>query len=179
MRTSWAWWLSSLGLLAVAFGITFSTNAPEWVVLGVGVLTGGAVTAAAGHTLVLAPLDRVAVTCRRLGVGNLSATVPEQGPAPLREVGRTVNSMAADFQEVLLLVAHAARSMRQAINGQGERLELDRSLTEVEAMITDFRYFRVRLDGGCITDTGVCRERGPQLSRSDVVTETDSEGARP
>jgi methyl-accepting chemotaxis protein len=163
-RSSWPWWFASLGLLLVALGITFSTRAPAWVVLAVGMLAGGAVVAAGVHSLVLAPLSRMASTCESLGFGNLSATFPESGPVPLREVGRTMNTMTADFQEVLLLVAHAARSMRQAVNSDGGRLlELERGLSEVESMVQDFRYFRVRLEDGGITDTGVATERCSKL----------------
>lgn len=120
------------------------------------------------------PLSRAARVCRFRAATDLSRTLPEEGPPSLRILARTMNDLEADFQEVLLLFAHMARSARTsadllrpladdaADSSEAARVrEVLADIDEMQAMIKDFRYFRVSLDDGTIRDAGVS---GPRVS---------------
>jgi hypothetical protein len=87
-----------------------------------------------------------------------------------------MNDLEADFQEVLLLFAHMARSARTSADllrpladdatdsSEAERVrEVLVDIDEMQAMIKDFRYFRVSLDDGTIRDAGVAGLRVPRV----------------
>jgi len=113
------------------------------------------------------PLARAARACGRRAATDLSRTLPEEGPRPLRLLTRTLNDLEADFQEVLLLFSHMSRSARASADllrpiaseasGSPSAERIHEVLAEMEAMeatIRDFRYFRVSIDDGVIRDAG-------------------------
>jgi hypothetical protein len=122
------------------------------------------------------PLARAARACHFRAATDLSRTLPEEGPPSLRVLARTMNDLEADFQEVLLLFAHMARSARTSADllrpladdatdsSEAERVrEVLVDIDEMQAMIKDFRYFRVSLDDGTIRDAGVAGLRVPRV----------------
>jgi hypothetical protein len=122
------------------------------------------------HDGLVRPLVQAAGACGRIAEGDLSATVPELGPAPVRKTMSVLNTVLADFQEVLLLCAHGLHSIRRALDaapaGQecpppgAEALRQARlEVEELQRMLEGFRYFRVKLADGTITDTGVTPTR--------------------
>lgn len=159
-------WLRPCGRWAVPVALTAGS-----ALLGVagasasaGFLAGAAATVVLFQLAVVDPLLAAASACGRVAGGDLSATVPERGPAPLRAMTSVLNTVLADFQEVLLLFAHSLHSVRSGLGGldarrhgaDGDSLaRVVEEIAEMQRMLEGFRYFRVRLQGGAITDTGV------------------------
>jgi hypothetical protein len=139
-------------------------------------VAGAAVAAGACWVVWGGPLSRVAGACRARAATDLSRTLPEVGPSSLRAIARTLNDVEADFQEVLLLFAHMVRSARASADllrplasdatgspEAGRIREVLEDIDEMQATISDFRYFRVSLDDGLIRDAGVSGPRSPRL----------------
>jgi hypothetical protein len=140
-----------------------------WLVVVVAFSLGAGFTGVVFYLVCYRPLRLAAGACHQVLSGDLSHTVPEVGPAPLREMARVTNNMAADFQEILLLFAHLSRSalrsgqllqVHVAKEGASEAdrrhaAEIVEDACEMQEMIQDFKYFRVRFDHGCIIDSGL------------------------
>jgi signal transduction histidine kinase/ActR/RegA family two-component response regulator len=65
------------------------------------------------------PVRRLAIAGRRLGAGDLSTRVPEQGATDLKELARSLNSMAVSLQ-----------ATRKALDGQQSQIASSRAETE-------------------------------------------------
>jgi hypothetical protein len=140
---------------------------------------------------VLLPIARIASACRHIESGNLSSTVPEEGPRSLARVAAAFNGLSADFQEVLLLFAHLVRSAEasaglltrhaSALGFRGkdeERLkEIVTDIHEMKRVIRDFKYFRVSVDEDAIRDLGLHEPRPDQAPSS--VAEPSAVAALP
>lgn len=160
--------LCTVTIAAVASSHT-STTALAWMIGILAFLLGAAVSALVTLLWLHIPLARAAEVCLRLESGDISHTVPEVGPVQLRTLARVLNAVLADFQEVLLFFAHLLRSARTSATILGDRVQSDacdnaiRSLVaavrgdlqQMQEIIEGFRYFRVRLEDGTITDAGV------------------------
>lgn len=140
----------------------------SWVVGLGGFLVGVAATTLAFHFRYQHPLARVAGVCAQLGSGDLSQTIPEIGSRHLRALVRVLNTVLADFQEVLLLFAHLLRVAKASVQMLKDRadandgnamrslvVDLVGDLGQMEEIIEGFRYFRVRIERGAITDIGL------------------------
>ncbi len=177
-RQRWAW-LCALAAAAFfgpeqasAADVASSGHWPPWSLVALGCLLGVALSAVVAYGWLLLPLLDAARACNRVAAGDLSPTLREAGPLPLRSVARVFNTVLADFQEVLLLFAYFLRSARASIQVLRERSDGDprgnavRSLCaatlddldSMQEMIQGFHYFRVRIERGTITDTGVGTE---------------------
>jgi len=136
----------------------------------------------------LRDLDRAT---RKFDGGDLSPSAPEAGPPALRRIARTCNDLSADFQEVLLLFAHLSRSAATAAEFIRARKSstdphalsgIDAVLDDIgqmQEMVMDFKYFRVRVGDDGITDTGVRSdlERGDVSSAPAAATKATFEDA--
>jgi HAMP domain-containing protein len=161
--------LAVLALLAVLLGATVFSINPAVGLLFVLAFTLGALVS--GLTLWLwlyRPLLRVRAGCRRISSGDLSHTLPEDGPTAVAEMARFNNSLAADFQEILLLFAHLARSAmssarllqehvvdRLGTDDRGRASEIIEDIHQMQEVIEEFKYFRVCFEDGRIIDTGL------------------------
>ena len=185
---------------ASAAGSASPGDWPAWALVSSGCLLGVALSVVVAYSWVLRPLMRAARTCNRVAAGDLSRTLRETGPAPLRSMAKVFNTVLADFQEVLLLFAYFLRSAKASIQVLREHADGDprsnavRSLcastlddlSAMQEMIEGFRYFRVRIASGTITDTGVGSDgetdgaglrRPPSAQRlADVAGLLDREG---
>jgi HAMP domain-containing protein len=183
-----------LGGVLLAAAVMLPRVVPVWFLVPAGALLGAAAASVGLWQWFVArwteQARRLATACRQVECGDLSRTVPEDGPAPLAEVARAVNTLTADFQEVLLLFAHLVRSARLTVRSLQRHLrsepahELDRlraaqimsDIEQMEEMISDFKYFRVRIEDDAIVDTGVSGRAGHV---PDPVPETGATEARP
>jgi hypothetical protein len=175
------------GLLAV-WGTRPGQEWPPWLLVALGSAVGAAGGAVFCAAWLLLPLLGAARTCKRVAAGDLSETLPESGPRPLRAVAKVFNTVLADFQEVLLLFAHFLRSASASIQALRELADGPASgntvrslcagtlddLRNMQEMIEGFRYFRVRIEGGAITDAGAlpADRRRAQPRPSDDVAAT-------
>ncbi len=104
---------------------------------------------------------------RDLEHGKLGRTLPERGPRALRILAGSLNGVSANFQEILLLFAHHVRHLRESIEAaepagtQASRRDLLDELSEMDQVLHDFDYYRVRIEGDMITDTGPPRGQRP------------------
>jgi hypothetical protein len=177
--------LISLGYATVVAGSRPGHEWPAWLLVSAGCVLGVCGCAGAGFGWIVYPMLCAARTCDRVAAGDLSQTLQEVGPRPLRVVARVFNTILADFQEVLLLFAYSLRSAKTSIQLLREQADrpggsnairslcastLD-DLRQMQEMIEGFRYFRVRIESGSVTDAGV-RPAG----RSDGMS---GAGARP
>ncbi len=108
---------------------------------------------------------------RALEHGKLGQTLPERGPLAFRILARSLNGVSANFQEILLLFAHHVRHLKASVEaeagrgalarGASRRQDLLDELFEMDQVLHDFDYYRVRLEDDSITDTGPVREQRP------------------
>lgn len=151
---------------------------PAWMLLSVGGILGFAGAVCFAFAWIIRPLLAAARACDRVAAGDLSESLAEVGPAPLRLMAKVFNTVLADFQEVLLLFAYFLRSAQTSIQvlreqadgpGAGNAVRslcastLD-DLRSMQEMIEGFRYFRVRIESGTVTDSGVRLEGGEEDS---------------
>ncbi len=119
-----------VGLLLAEQVTPLSPRARQWFVLSaIAVLLGAALAALLLSTRFVAPIRSIEATTRRLADGDLSARVDVPGDDEVAELGRSVNTMAADLersrqleQQFLLSVSHDLRTPLTAIRGYGEAL---------------------------------------------------------
>jgi signal transduction histidine kinase/CheY-like chemotaxis protein len=93
------------------------------LLLGIGGLVAAALTLALFGTAmlrsVLRPMRRLAAGAKRLGSGELSARVPEHGVDDLKDLARSLNSMAVSFE-----------ATRKTLDGQRAQIVSSREETE-------------------------------------------------
>ncbi len=168
-RPAWLAAVPAALLVPAAAALLHSGRIPLWVAFTVAFALGVGLATLCFWLLLYRPLSRAAAACRRIDSGNLNLTVPEKGPRPLRELAQVTNNTAADFQEVLLLFAHLVRSAlhsarmlqiyvvgRSGIESDRRRAaEIIEDVHQMQEMIREFEYFRVRIDDGTIVDTGI------------------------
>jgi HAMP domain-containing protein len=144
----------------------------SWGLLVLGFLAGVACCAVIAYLGVLRPLRRTAAACARVAAGDVSQTLPEGGPRPLRATATVFNTVLADFQEVLLLFAYFLRSARSSLQGLESRVAraaCDQEIrglvssvlvdvARMQDMVEGFKYFRVRIESGTIVDDGVVKK---------------------
>ncbi len=142
-----------------------------WLELGVSFALGAACTSLVFYFRFCRPLVRISRASRLIASGDLSQTVPEEGPGNLKRVAGIINDMAADFQEVLVLFSDLVRSARKSARllqlhvvqqndvGKDSRhaTEIREDFHQMQEMIRDFKYYRVRLEDEAIVDTGIKR----------------------
>ena len=97
---------------------------------------------------------------RALEYGKLGESLDEGGHPSFRILARNLNGVSANFQEILLLFVHHVRNLRLSIDAAGrgkimKKQDLLNELREMDQVLNDFDYYRVRIEGDSITDTGV------------------------
>ncbi len=121
---------ADLGLILAERVTPLTPRARQWFAISAGIVVLAAVGAA---TIVsgrfVAPIQAIEATTRRLAGGDLAARVPVDGDDEVADLGRSVNTMAADLersrqleQQFLLSVSHDLRTPLTAIRAYGEAL---------------------------------------------------------
>ncbi len=135
------------------------------------VLLGASAGALLGYTWgradCLRRVREAAELARAVEHGKLGQTLSERGPRGFRMLARSLNGVSANFQEILLLFAHHVRHLRESVEagaGRGDLAggqDLLDELSEMDLVLHDFDYYRVRIGDDSITDTGPPREPRP------------------
>lgn len=170
--TAWIF-VAVAGSLLAAAAVAWLGGGSGWLGFLSAFVSGFAAASLGFFFWVLVPLSEMAAASRSFSSGDLSLSVPERGPLSLRRVASVINNMAADFQEVLLLFSHliqsALRSAKllqshvvEASGSEDDRriaAEIIRDVYDMQEMVKDFTYFRVKFEGDGIVDTSIERPR--------------------
>ncbi len=114
---------------------------------------------------VFVPLSEIKASLTRISCGDLSATAPRTKEKALMEVAETVNEIAANFQEALLLTGTAAGNIRAGLKRMEDLLkqaskdpvskdmpthlaDLRKNAELLSVMVAGFQYFHTDFDGG-------------------------------
>lgn len=161
--------------VVVAAPLSIAAGWPAWAYGALAFLLGVGLSGVVSFVWFYLPLRQAAKVAVRLGAGDLSRTVPEAGPRQLRVLVRVLNTLLADFQEVLLLFAYHLRSAHASSNLLRNRVQTDAcdnvirglvagiqgDLSQMQEMVQGFKYFRVRVESDAITDEGVLPREAP------------------
>lgn len=112
---------------------------------------------------VIFPLQAIARAAEEMAQGNLSVTAPCDPEGRLGELGRAINNLAVNFQEVLLLTGTVVGDSTANLEGIQQALESDTCTvddhvreqvmalkTDLEMlgdMVRDFQFYQTRFDG--------------------------------
>ena len=121
---------ADLGLILAEQVTPLTPRTRQWFAISAGIVVLAAIGAA---TIVsgrfVAPIRAIEATTRRLAGGDLAARVEVDGDDEVADLGRSVNTMAADLersrqleQQFLLSVSHDLRTPLTAIRAYGEAL---------------------------------------------------------
>jgi methyl-accepting chemotaxis protein len=115
-------------------------------------------------TRIVMPLDGIIEAIKKLAQGNLRVTVSTNSQDELKELGQSINDLAANLQEVLLFTGTAVGNACSEIEKIESRLEqyseaaytgalrddlegIKTNLEMVASMVMDFKYYQTRFDG--------------------------------
>ncbi len=112
---------------------------------------------------VVFPLNAIAKAAEEMAKGNLSISAPSHHSDEVGELGHVINSLAVNFQEVLLLTGTtvgnsyaAVERIQQALeregNFDGNELKeqvtaLKKDLEMLGTVVKDFQFYQTRFDG--------------------------------
>lgn len=133
-----------LGALAAA-GST-SSETVSLILLKVGVMLGNLLLAIGLVMLlftkrIMFPLGRIIQGIRAMSEGDLSITLPEQSHDELGELGRRINDLTANHQELILLTRGMTEQTRQALTDDLEKPNLEgavATLDELDETLAEF-----------------------------------------
>jgi HAMP domain-containing protein len=133
-----------------------------WLLLGVTAICFGSVLYLL-VTRVIMPLKTIEHCAKELAEGNLSVTVPPYPSEELGELGQALNSVSANFQEVLLLMGTAVghsyatiEKIEQSLqdhernpenNMKDDVVALRKDIEVLRGVLKEFRFFQARFDG--------------------------------
>jgi HAMP domain-containing protein len=111
---------------------------------------------------ILLPIERTAHAVREMAAGRLDASVPQDAPDEIGELGRRVNEMSANVQEALLHVWQATGECQRLIDDARRELggsppeevaaalsNLDQGRKTIEALrsfVAAFEFYEIRID---------------------------------
>jgi HAMP domain-containing protein len=143
------------------------------LLLGVILLSFGAMLYLFVNRVVL-PLNRLSRAAEEMTKGNLSITAPSNHADELGELGHSLNSLAVNFQEVLLLMGTtvgnscaAIERIQQALDGneiidqkaiKEQVSALRKDWEMLETLMKDFQFFQARFDGRKVVSQGPGKE---------------------
>jgi HAMP domain-containing protein len=160
---------AALGAAGVgcAYGVSDEDGVVGVVWVAVAFAAGFAASSAIHWRRVDRPLARSRRIAEHVESGNLSETFPHTGPEDLRILNRLLNTLLADFQEILLLFAHLSAEAIEVIDardsGVTETASHDRTrwrtvrqtLAHMRGVVESFTFFGVQIRGKTITDAGI------------------------
>jgi HAMP domain-containing protein len=121
------------------------------------------------HARIARPLEKVAAVVGRMAEGCLGATIPDHPPNEIGQIGVSVNGLAVNFQESLILVWNQTddaitkirRTTRQVNPGSDEHVPPDvmvdlksaqQDLETMQMMVRSFDLYDVAInEGGVLT----------------------------
>lgn len=126
---------------------------------------------------VFGPLSEINASLARIACGDLSGTAPRPKEKSLLEAAQTLNDIAANFQEALLVTGTAAGNIRAGVERMEELsnkcsedslskdipnllADLRQNVELLNMMVTSFRYFHTDFQG----DRVVADDKGCQAS---------------
>lgn len=138
---------------------------------------------------IVVPANKMAVAARQMLQGNFGSTLPNDSKGDLADVGKLLNDMSANFQEILLLTGTAVGNSLAALerldntvksNSHGSSAEMHkhiedmkRHLGTVQTMVQEFTFYQARFDGravfGDVADTQ--GTGGPTVDRENPAIE--------
>ncbi|MFH1114271.1 MAG: HAMP domain-containing protein [Pseudomonadota bacterium] len=143
------------------------------VLLGITVICFGCVVYLFLRRVVI-PFNLATRTARDLSRGNLSVSVRSNPHGEAGELGEALNDLAANFQEVLLLmgttvgnsfsaierIEKALEAEHPACNGEiGKQLEkVKKDLVQLRSLVHEFDFYQTRFDGQKVVSENTGRE---------------------
>ncbi len=163
------------GVGAAATAGLLEVSSASWKLVVAALLLGICLGVVVADVIRRRRLSLVARACRAVENGDLRQTVPEQGDRHLVEIARTINGMAADFQEVLLLFEHLTQSVSStaedlekqlmnrvdaSVEDRKQAADVVSGLNQLQVAVREYKYFRISLQDGRIVDTGIEKPSG-------------------
>jgi nitrate/nitrite-specific signal transduction histidine kinase len=119
---------------------------------------------------VAVPLEGLTRAAKRMSRGELSATVQVHPKHDFREIAQVINDMAANFQEVLLLMGTTVGNSQSAIerierliqhgnatgcteNLQEQLQAIKQDLELLNSVMREFEFYHTRFDGRKVVPT--------------------------
>lgn len=119
---------------------------------------------------VMVPLMGLTRATRRMSRGDLSATVQVHSENDFEEIAETINDMAANFQEVLLLMGTTVGNLQSSVEEIERLIESDnaprcsedfrkqvqaikRDLELLSSVMREFEFYHTRFDGRKVVPT--------------------------
>ena len=118
---------------------------------------------------VTVPLAGLTRATRRMSRGDLSATVQVHSENDFEEIAQTINDMAANFQEVLLLMGTTVGNLQSSVEEIERLIESDnaacseslrkqvhaikRDLELLSSVMREFEFYHTRFDGRKVVPT--------------------------
>jgi methyl-accepting chemotaxis protein/aerotaxis receptor len=130
------------------------------ILFTVTVLAAGFIFSAVLKRILFRPIKSLSGRVEQMAGGNLAATVPPQNQPELNALGRQINALTTNFQEILLLVWNHCDHARSLIarlesntSGFDPKLnvhlnELGQSLHQMQDMVQAFEFCDVHLENG-------------------------------
>ncbi len=138
---------------------------------------------------IVVPANKMAVAARQMLQGNFGSTLPNDSKDDLGDVGKLLNDMSANFQEILLLTGTAVgnslaalerldstvKSDSYASNAEMQKYieDMKRHLGTLQTMVQEFTFYQARFDGravfGDVADTP--GTGGPAVDRENPAME--------
>ncbi len=91
------------------------------------------------------PLEKILAGANEISSGNLSETIPVLTRDEIGRIAICINELAANYQEVLLLVKHQVGIAREGLAETGvglsdpeARTQVDEALAELDAIVAEF-----------------------------------------
>ncbi len=122
------------------------------------------------YSRIAVPLEGLTRAAKRMSRGELSATVQVHPKHDLREIAQVINDMAANFQEVLLLMGTTVGNSQSAIeqiemliqhgnatgcteNLQEQLQAIKQDLELLNSVMREFEFYHTRFDGRKVVPT--------------------------
>ncbi|MEW6140942.1 MAG: HAMP domain-containing protein [Thermodesulfobacteriota bacterium] len=138
---------------------------------------------------IVVPANKMAVAARQMLQGNFGSTLPNDSKGDLGDVGKLLNDMSANFQEILLLTGTAVGNSLAALERLDSTVKSDshsssaemqkhiedmkRHLGTLQTMVQEFTFYQARFDGravfGDVADTQ--GTGGPAVDRENPAME--------
>ncbi len=116
---------------------------------------------------ILKPLDTITGAAREISEGNLSVAVPSHGKDEMAGLSRTMNDIAANYQEVLLFMGAKVGNVRSVLRKIEKDLEggknpdsgrvlrdqleiMERELASLSEVVQQYRFYKARFNGSKI-----------------------------
>jgi methyl-accepting chemotaxis protein len=98
------------------------------------------------NRLIVLPLEKAAAVAGRMAEGNLGVTIPTSAPNEIGRLGESINGLAVNFQEALILVWNQTENAIARIHRTTRRLTPERTTDVASEMMADLSSARQDLE---------------------------------